>query len=465
MKFRSRMIAVSSLALATSLALGACAGEPAPTSGSSTSGTSSTGTPAEWYGVDRSTVSGTVTFWNWGDTSDVADGAIAEFNKVYPNITVEAKTVSYKDYVASLSAALASGEGPDTFHVEPAMAVQFADLLEDVTPLYESQVGPDWKNQVSGAAVTELTVGSQLLAAPNGISAAGTLQLNVGLLDDLGLSFPEGQITPQQLADFCGQVKAKGALCVSMGGKEGWVDQDVFQALASSIAPGKFWAAVEGGDWTDPGLVETMDVWQQMFTNGVFQDGALGQNLYTDAWYLWQQGKAVATPIGYWGATDFIAATNITNQGSAGVTDPTPLRTILVPFPSLGSSPTTLAASVSSGTAINKDSRNKEAAAVWTHWFSIDPAGFQKISAQSLAGLPSVQGVETAPEGLAYPDLVKEPLATIIEMGLASTESRAITYPELITALTNALQSSATGVPSTEVLQTLQAASDAIKRS
>ena len=462
MTVRSRMIAAASLAIAATLALGACStGAPAAPSASPQAPEAA----ADWWSADPATVTGTVSFWNWGDTSDVADQAITEFNKVYPNITVEAKTVSYKDYVASLSAALASGEGPDTFHVESAMAYQFADLLEDVTPLYEARLGAGWKDIVSGSAVGELTASDgRLLGAPNGISAAGTLQLNVGLLNELGLTFPEGQITPAQLAEFCGQVADKGKQCISMGAKDGWVSQDVFQAIASSVAPGKFWAAIEGGDWTDAGLVEALDIWKEMFTNGVFQDGALGMNLYTDAWYAWLQGKAVATPVGYWGATDFVAATNITNQGSAGVSDPTPLENILVPFPSLGSSPTTLAASISSGTAINADSENKAAAAVWTHWFSIDPNGYQKISAKSLAGLPSVKGVEIEPEGLAYPELVAEPLEKLVAAGLASTEPRAIPYPELVTALTTALQSSATGVDSAEVLKTLQAASDAIDR-
>lgn len=461
MTFRSRMIAATSLAITAALSLGACAaGSPSeqPTAPQGSA-------PADWWAAEPSTVSGTVSFWNWGDTSDVAESAIVEFNKIYPNITVEAKTVSYKDYVASLSAALASGEGPDTFHVESAMAYQFADLLEDVTPLYEARLGAGWKDSVSSSAVGELTTSDgRLLGAPNGISAAGTLQLNVGLLEELGLTFPEGQITAQQLAEFCGQVTAKDKTCISMGAKDGWVAQDVFQAMASSVAPGKFWAAIQGGDWTDPGLVQTMDLWKDMFTNGVFQDGALGMNLYTDAWYAWLQGDAVATPVGYWGATDFVSATNVTNQGSAGVSDPTPLENILVPFPSLGSSPTTLAASISSGNAINVDSKNKAAAAVWTHWFSIDPNGFQKISAQSLAALPSVQGVEIAPEDLAYPDLVAEPLDKLVAAGLSSTEPRAIPYPELVTALTTALQSSATGVASDEVLKTLQAASDAVDR-
>ncbi|NHB84371.1 hypothetical protein G7085_06465 [Tessaracoccus sp. HDW20] len=107
-------------------------------------------------------------------------------------------------------------------------------------------------------------------------------------------------MTLDELAAFCGEVTAKGKQCISMGAKDGWVAQDVFQAMASSVAPGKFWAAVEGGDWTDPGLVETMDMWQKMFSNGIFQDGALGMNLYTDAWYTWLQGDAVASPIGYW---------------------------------------------------------------------------------------------------------------------------------------------------------------------
>jgi len=434
------------------LALTSCASAPASDSSD------------EWWLEDPAEVSGTITFWNWGDSADVADAAIEAFNKVYPNIDVEAKTVSYKDYVASLSAALASGEGPDTFHVEPAMAIQFADLLEDVTPLYEARLGDDWRDIVAPSAVSELTTDDRLLGAPNGISAAGTLQLNIGLLNELGLEFPSGSITPEEFAQFCGEVTAAGAECISMGAKDGWVSQDIYQAIASSVAPDAFWDAVEGGQWTDPGLVEALDLWQDMFGNGVFQEGALGMNLYTDAWYTWLRGGAVAAPVGYWGATDFVSATNITNQQSAGVSDPTPLETILVPFPSLGDNETMLAASVSSGTAINATSSNKAAAAAWTYWFSIDPAGYQKLSAQTLAGIPSVKGVEIAPEGLAYPELVEQPLAELIEAGLTTTQPRAIPYPELITALTTALQSSATGVPSAEVLATLQAVSDGIDR-
>ncbi|NHB84372.1 extracellular solute-binding protein [Tessaracoccus sp. HDW20] len=103
------MIAAAALTVAAAVSLSACgsttpAGSPEPQS--------SAGTTEEWWSAAPESVTGTVRFWNWGDTSDVADEAIAAFNKVYPNITVEAKTVSYKDYVASLSAALASGEGP-----------------------------------------------------------------------------------------------------------------------------------------------------------------------------------------------------------------------------------------------------------------------------------------------------------------------------------------------------------------
>ncbi|SDS19527.1 ABC-type glycerol-3-phosphate transport system, substrate-binding protein [Jiangella sp. DSM 45060] len=419
---------------------------------------------ASWAGADPSEASGTVTFWSWGDAPDIVNAAVAEFNEVYPDIEVSAKVVSYKDYVSALGAALASGEGPDTFNLEPAMAQQFTDFTEDLVPLYEAQVGADWRSSVSTVAVDELTVDDRLVAAPNSLSVAGTLQLNVGLLDELGLEFPTGSVAPDELARFCESVRQAGKACISIGAKDGWVSQDVFQAVASSVAPGAFAAAVEGGDWTAPGLEASLDIWQSFFTDGVFQDGALGVSQYPDAWNAWLRGEAVATPVGSWGATDFITATNLNNQSGAGVSDPTPLQTVLVPFPAVGGDPTTLAASVGSGTAINVDSENKAAAAAWVNWYSTDPAGYQKFGADTLVGPASITGVEATPGDVAYPELVEDSLALLASTAAQEAEPRAIPYPEVVTALAAALQSSATGESSSTVLETLQAASDGITR-
>jgi raffinose/stachyose/melibiose transport system substrate-binding protein len=446
------------------LAIGLAAASAIVLAGCSTSGGSDS--QSNWVPQDPTKVAGSINFWVWGDTLANLNKDIAAFNKVYPNIKVIPKTIDYSSYSTSLSAALASGAGPDTYLLEPgAMATQFGPLSEDLSPLAAKVLGSDWTSNISKGAVGELTVKDRLVGAPNAASGVGTLQINNGLLDQLGLTFPGANASFADLQKFCDKVNSLGKSCISIGAKDEWVSQDVFQAIANSIKPGAYYSAVSGkGKWTDPALVEAFTDWQKMFTDGVFQKGALGEAEYTDAWYRWLKEDAIATPIGTWGATDFIKDTNISNQKSAGIQDPTAMKTTLVPFPGVGGNPVKMFASVGSGTAINQNSKHKEAAAVWTEWYSLDTKGFAKTAADTLVGAPVLAGVKAQPSGLAYPDLVKSSLAFLTNGVVQSTEPRQIRYPQLVTALGSALQQSAAGTDSKTVAAQLESAAESVTR-
>ncbi|MFF5261768.1 ABC transporter substrate-binding protein [Actinomadura viridis] len=455
MSRRTRGTVLSSLALVTALVAGACGGGGSPSSKDTV-----------WASADPHKASGKVVAWAWGDNQEIADGIAARFMKVYPNIEMKFQVVALPEYVKKLSAALASGEGPDVYNLGIEMIPQFGPLSEDLTPLYESVLGKDWESKMIPAMVEEGTYKGRRVGAPGNITGAGTVIVNQGLLKSLGLTWPAGITSIDDLAGFCAQVRAKGKGCLGIGAKDEWVSQDVLQALANSVKPGVFREAVEGKTpWTDPALVKAFDLWQQLFDKRIVQDGALAMAMYPDTDQAFQQGKYVASAMGTWIAQNFTVENSITYQKGAGVKNPKPLQTTVERFPGIGGKPVDVFASAAWGTAINASGKNKAAAAAWVNWYALDTQGEPKRAADTLVGPASIHGVKAEPKGLAYPDLVAPSIAYLSEQMADVKEVRAVTYPKLITALGLALQQSASGTGSKSVTQQLQAASAAVDRT
>ncbi|MFC7584523.1 ABC transporter substrate-binding protein [Nonomuraea antimicrobica] len=439
--------------LAGAGALSGCAG-----------GASTTDSP-DWAAVAPQNASGKVTVWAWSDDQATVDAIASRFMQRYPKIQVTFKAIPYKDYTNALSAGLASGKGPDVFIVEPRSIVRFAPLSEDVTPLLQSVLGKEWQNRLVMSQVDELKVkDGRIVGLPNQANGAGTVLLNQGLLDQLGLSWPGDVKSIDELAEFCGQVKAKGKSCIGVGQDE-WVLQDVYQAIANSIRPGVFTSAVQGKTpWTDPVLVKAFDLFQALFTRGVVQEGALGMPMYTDVDYAWQRGEIVAMAVGNWSAMNLLEPNSVRFQKSAGVKDPKPLRAQLLPFPAIGGNPVHVFATGYGGTAINVASKNKAAAAAWANWYSLDPEGRQKEAGNDLIGIPALKGVKIEPQGIAYPELGRPSIEFLEEEFANATDPRGVEYPELLTALETAFQQSASGTGSQQVTEELENASRSIAR-
>src|ERR1700745_2445079 len=100
---RRALVAIPILSVLT-LLLAACSGGGSPSGGS--------GSPT----------SGSITWWGWTPTTQVAQQYISAFNKVYPNIHVAYKMLTLAAYHAAIRPALAAAVGPDVFDVAPGAA-------------------------------------------------------------------------------------------------------------------------------------------------------------------------------------------------------------------------------------------------------------------------------------------------------------------------------------------------------
>jgi raffinose/stachyose/melibiose transport system substrate-binding protein len=453
MRVRGRGSLLLAIALAGAVAVSACTG-----------GKGSTGS-TDWARVAPQKASGKITVWVWSDDQATVNGIAARFMKRYPKIQVTIKAFPYTNYTNALSAGIASGKGPDVFIVEPRSIAQFAPLSEDVTPLLESVLGKDWRNDLFTSQVDELKVkDGRIVGLPNQANGAGTVLVNQGLLDELGLSWPSDVKSIDELAGFCAKVKAKGKDCIGIGQDE-WVLQDALQAIANSIKPGVFTAAVQGKTpWTDPVLVKAFDLFQALFTKGIVQQGALGMAMYTDVDYRWQRGKIVAMTVGNWSAMNLLTPNSVQFQKSAGVKNPKPIRAELLPFPGIGGNPVHIFASGYGGTAINVASKNKAAAAAWANWYSLDPQGRQKEAANDLIGMPALKGVRIQPQNIAHPEPALRSIKFLEREFANATDPRGVPYPDLLTALGTAFQKSASGTASTKVTEDLEKVSRSITR-
>lgn len=428
-------------------------------------GTSSDSGDAEWAASDPTKVSGKVVAWAWGSNQEIADEIAGRFMKVYPNVELDFQVTQYPDYVEKLSAALASGKGPDAYNLGADMIPQFGPLSEDLAPLAAAILGENWRDQMVSKMVDEGTYKDRFVGAPGNITGAGTVIVNQDLLETLGLEWPADVSSIEELANFCAKVRAKGKGCIGVGAKDQWVSQDVLQSIANSIKPGVFRSAVEGKtSWTDPVLVQAFDLWQQLFKKGVAQDGALGMTMYTDTDTKFLQGEYVAQAMGTWIAQNFTTDFNMTVQKGAGVKDPKPQKTTVERFPGIGGKPVDVFASIAWGTAINAKSKNKEAAAAWVNWYAFDKKGEPKHAADTLVGPSSLLGVKVEPTGLAYPDLSGPSIDFLSDQMAAVKENRSVLYPKLVTALGLAAEQSASGTSSAKVTEDLQAASEAVDR-
>src|SRR5689334_5521313 len=176
-----------------------------------------------------SATSGTVNWWGWTpvDTA-TAQSYIAAFNKQYPNIKVNYKLVNISDWVAALRPALASGQGPDVFDVQPgAYVTEFKSFAEDLTPLAQQALGSDWQSKVAPIGISGLTTDGKLVAMSVGAVYAGMLWINANIFKRYNLTPPT---TLTAWEHVCQVLKQNNTGCFVQGAAQEGFDQDTLQS-------------------------------------------------------------------------------------------------------------------------------------------------------------------------------------------------------------------------------------------
>jgi len=444
------------VAAALTLTLGACGGNKGPNASQD---------QPEQAGA---ATSGTVNWWGWTPTDTAtADNYIAAFNKEFPDIKVNYKLVSIPDWQAAITPALRSDSGPDVFDMQPGSYVKkFGSFAEDLTPAMTKALGDDWQSKVAPAGVSGLTKDDKLVALSVGAVYSGTLWINQGLFDKYNLKAPT---TLDEWDKVCQEFKSHKQGCFVQGAAGAGFDQDTLQSIANSVEPGLWTRASKGeAKWNEPGIVKTLEIWQQLFKRGIMQEGAVGYQQYPDANNDFLTGKYAMVMMGTWYTQYSTEKAMTAALKAAGVSGAKPFPIVPIPFPDVAQAGNVgeMFGDADYGLAVSTKSKNKAAATTFATWLATSKAGQQAVADQ-LNDVPAVKGIEPNFDQIKFVDPavqqapVKELLAKV---GTVTQPRFALLNQDLQDAFFAAATSTATGKATPqEAADTLQKSAEEAK--
>ena len=398
----------------------------------------------------------TLSFWSWLPTTDQSEEMIAEFEKQNPDIKIDYTRTEQDDYFEKLQVAMASGTGPDLFGLTTgAMTEQYAPFAEDMSELGD-EYWSDWKDTISETAVEQCTTeDGTVVGMPLLVAGMTDLLYNKTLMDECGIE--KVPTTYEELKDAAAKAKEKGYVCVAAGAADDWVNSDWFVQISNEFEEGAVYEAEKGErPWTDQCFVDTMTAWQNLFNDGIFEDGALGVATYPDArdQYFFAK-KSVFFLTGSWhlGPTSpsnsEIQGTEIGNQGDViGMSV----------FPSMSEDGTICGTSgVDTMVAVNKDCKEKEAAMKFVQ-FMADGDG-QQYWVNQLQGAPVSKNISYT--GTVDGELQQQSIDEVNSYVSNAVGNRKLSNSEVETAIQVAMQNVAAGADPADELKTVQDVQDA----
>jgi ABC-type glycerol-3-phosphate transport system substrate-binding protein len=446
--FRRSVSAIAAIA-AAGIALTACSAQ-------------TTAAGQEKFDPSDTSIHATLNWDGWAPDVNQVKNYVAQFNKTYPNIKVNFKLVQYTDYGAALRPALVSGAGPDIFDLQPGVLTQqYGQFGVDLGPV-ASVALPGWKSKVAPVGVSGFAYKGTEAALSVGSGSAGQTWYNKTLLDKYDLTPPT---TVAQWINVCSTLKSHGMACFVQGAQDEWVNQDMVQAIADYYQPGLFTKAVDGkASWTNPTLVKAFDTFRSFFTDGIMQTGAAGMTDYPDANNTWLAGKAAMIMMGSWNLQMVKTSTLAPQIAAAGGTGTFTAMPMNFPKPDGATGPAPVFASADYGLAVNKSSKNVQAAEDFVTWMTLSRPG-QQFVADELADTPSLKGIAPSTAGLVDPSVQTDAVTRLTKQTQNATEPRQIPYADLVTALGNTFSAIATGQQSVQAaLQALEQTSKTISR-
>jgi raffinose/stachyose/melibiose transport system substrate-binding protein len=467
---RRALIGIATVALFAVSACSSSTATPAPATAAPATAAPASAAPATTPGGVNTALTGDLTWWSWTPTADLANTMIAAFNKVYPNVKVTFVSKPIDSYDSIIGPAITSSKGPDIFGVAPGSlnggVAKFGAGAIDMTPAISAALGSDWQSKVAPAGVGPMTVGTKLVGLQVGAVYSGWMWINQDLFDKYNLKAPT---TLAEWKQVCATFKANNVGCFVQGAAQWAFDMDTFEAVVENIEPDLYTQAAQGKvKWTDPRFVQAMNNWKSLFTEGIMQEGAIGLNQYPDGNNLFLSGKYAMVMMGSWYTSNTVKETMINGMTAAGVSNPTPITIMPIPFPDLaGSGKTgTMFGDADYGLAVSAKSTQQEAAQAFAVWIATSQAG-QQVVANTLNLIPALKGVGAQWDqiNLVNPTKQLKALQDYQTKAVSSISQRlGDVSADLNTAFRDALIGVATGQKTAEeACQILQAIQDAGK--
>lgn len=397
--------------------------------------------------------------WNPG-TEEYVGEMIDKFEEEHPDIEVQHIYMPYTDHVEKLKVDLSAGDAADVFGVQTgAMYKEFRDFEEDLTPYLVKEYGDDWASNYNEYAMSLLKGDDgEYYAVPLGLSYAGYVWANMKYFDKYDLELPTNY---DELKAVCQTFRDNGEYPLVIGAKDSWINIDTWMNIAADINTEKLYSAIEGETpFTDEDLVQSFQIWQNCFTDGVFQDGALGVGMYTDSTDMYQKEGSVPMILnGSWSLGAYMDSDEQSQEVYNG--EGANHKIFLMDWNNDGKiAPVEEAVDVS--LAINNQSKVKDAAWTFVDWMIHE--GADTLVNGQLQYMPARNDMELNVEGLN--ENGTENLEYCVEQGKNNVGGyREMAYAELKETISNELTELALGdVTPEEAADTIEAASQAQER-
>lgn len=397
--------------------------------------------------------------WNPGD-EEYTHAMLEKFEEEHPDIQIDYTFMLYTDHVEKLKVDLSAGDAADVYGVQTgAMYKEFRDFEEDLTPYMAEKYGDDWTSNFNEYAMSLLQGDDgEYYAVPLGLSYAGYVWANMSYFDKYNLELPTNY---DELKEVCQTFRDNGEYPLVIGAKDSWINIDTWMNIAADINTEKLYSAIEGEtSFTDEDLVQSFQIWQNCFTDGVFQDGALGVGMYTDSTDMYQKEGSIPMILnGSWALGAYMDSDEQSQEvyNSEGANH----KIFLMDWNNDGKiAPVEEAVDVS--LAINNQSKVKDAAWTFVDWMIHE--GADTLVNGQLQYMPARNDMELNVEGLN--ENGTENLEYCVEQGKNNVGGyREMAYAELKETISNELTELALGdVTPEEAAETIEAASQAQER-
>lgn len=385
---------------------------------------------------------------------------LEKFEEEHPDIQIDYTFMPYTDHVEKLKVDLSAGDAADVYGVQTgAMYKEFRDFEEDLTPYMAEKYGDDWTSNFNEYAMSLLQGDDgEYYAVPLGLSYAGYVWANMSYFDKYNLELPTNY---DELKEVCQTFRDNGEYPLVIGAKDSWINIDTWMNIAADINTEKLYSAIEGETpFTDEDLVQSFQIWQNCFTDSVFQDGALGVGMYTDSTDMYQKEGSIPMILnGSWALGAYMDSDEQSQEvyNSEGANH----KIFLMDWNNDGKiAPVEEAVDVS--LAINNQSKVKDAAWTFVDWMIHE--GADTLVNGQLQYMPARNDMELNVEGLN--ENGTENLEYCVEQGKNNVGGyREMAYAELKETISNELTELALGdVTPEEAADTIEAASQAQER-
>jgi len=236
----------------------------------------------------------------------------------------------------------------------------------------------------------------------------------------------------------------------------------MFIGIANEVDPGKVYEAEAGNiSWTHESLVKATSLWGEMFSNGIMQEGALGNAQYPDVHQAFTSGKAAMMTMGTW--NNYSTFTNSGLNGSKesyGFTEDFKYGITGLPDMNGDGKHGRLFASPDVSIGMSASSSNKEEAwsALKVIIENLQSTYAKDLWVSSMTGVPFDLSDATS-------DFAKEALNYQLGMANNTYGKREFIYSEIKTALGDAMQNVAVGdMTALEAMEMVEKASQSVKR-